>query len=372
MKRFYWYSLIIAVNLSIAIASTTTMLAQPPDPILSPGTITAIQAPPQQTPSPEPLPSLMPSRVPSVAPILRNPTPTQIVISVPTLAPTLPEGIYPTNTPRFSPTPSVIPGDHFWFWRPFPLSRGNWNDFPARGYAYGSTAGGGLPVHHGIDLENTVGTPVQSIGSGRVFYAGPDIEILFGPQPDFYGNVIVIEHDFLAPDGRPIYSLYGHLSRIKVATNDRIEYGTDIGSVGAEGVALGPHLHLEIRLGDPFDYYSTANPELWTQPWENYGVLAARILDPNGEQIKGLRVELIGRGSYLSGWTYESDTVNSDPYYQENLVIGDVRAGEYDLKVGEIRNLLYHDKVTIDPGVVTLIEIHLSQFPEAATATAGS
>jgi murein DD-endopeptidase MepM/ murein hydrolase activator NlpD len=189
------------------------------------------------------------------------------------------------------------------------------------------------------------------------------MQVIFGPRPDFYGNVVVIEHDYLAPDGRPIYSLYGHLSRVDVTAGQRGDFGQTIAAVGATGVAFGPHLHLEIRLGTPLDYYSTYNPELWVTPYENHGVLAARILGPDGTPIKGLRVELIGRGSFLSGWTYETDTVNSDPYFQENLVIGDIRAGQYDLKVGEIRNILYRDVVFIEASVVNLIEIRLPSVP---------
>jgi murein DD-endopeptidase MepM/ murein hydrolase activator NlpD len=307
----------------------------------------------------------LPTHVPSAIPLPAHPSPTVFTVGVPTTVATLPPGVFPTNTPRFSPTPTTVPGDHFWFWRPFERdSSGLVSDAPARGYAYGSSAGGGLPVHHGIDIQNGAGTSIHAIGSGTVFYAGPDLQLTFGPQPDFYGNVIVIEHDFLAPNGQPLFSLYGHLSRVGVATGDRVEYGAVIGAVGSEGVALGPHLHLEMRIGDPFDYYSTYNPELWTRPWENYGVLAARVTGPDGEPVPGARIELIGRGSYMSGWTYEGDTLNSDPYFQENFVLGDLRAGQYDLKVGEIRNIVYRDVVTIEPGIVTFIDIQLSELPQ--------
>jgi murein DD-endopeptidase MepM/ murein hydrolase activator NlpD len=322
-------------------------------------TLLVIATAPTGTPTPG-----TPGVLPSVAPIPAHPTATQFLISAPTLEPTLPPGVFPTNTPRVSPTPTVIPGDHFWFWRPFPRDpNGKVSDAPARGYAFGS-AQGGLQIHHGVDIQNPTGTFVQSIGSGKVFYAGPDLTTLFGPKGDFYGNVVVIEHDFLAPDMHPIYSLYGHLSRVSVATGDEVEYGTMIGSVGAEGVAIGPHLHLEIRLGDPYDYNAVYNPELWYLPWEGFGVFAARVVGPDGELIQGVRLELIGRSSFLSGWTYADDTVRSDPYFRENIVIGDIRAGQYDLKVGEARNILYRDVVVIEAGQVTLIEIHLPELPE--------
>jgi len=321
-------------------------------------TVSGISAPPTVTPTLD--------YVPSAVPIPANPTSTLASISVPTTVPTLIPGVIPTNTPRVQPSPTLVPGDHFWFWRPFPRDpSGRINDAPARGYVYGSTAGGTFAVHHGIDIQNPVGTPIQSIGSGTVFYAGDDIQLLFGPAPDFYGFLVVVEHDFLAPDGRPLYSLYGHMSRLDVATGDPVDYGTQLGTVGAEGIALGPHLHLEIRIGDPFDYYSTYNAELWTRPWDGYGVLALRVLNPDGTLAQGVRVELIGRGSFLSGWTYNTDTVNPDPYFNENIVIADVNAGQYDLKVGEIRDVLYRDVVFIEANVVNFLEIQLTRFPES-------
>lgn len=340
-------------------ATHTVIPSSTPTATIQPMNIVALATPTALAGSPP-----VPTRIPSVVPLPLNASPTQIVVGVPTLAPTLAPGVFPTNTPRFSPTPTVIPGDHFWFWRPFPRDpSGQVNDAPARGYVYGSSAGGSLPLHHGLDIQNPTGTFVQSIGSGSVFFAGPDLDTLFGPQSDFYGNVVVIEHDFLAPDGRRLYSVYGHLSRMNVAMGDIVEYGQNIGSVGSEGVAIGPHLHLEIRIGNPYDYYSTYNPELWVRPWDNYGVLAARIIGPDGQPVKGVRLELIGRGSFLSGWTYGSETVNPDPYFQENFAMGDIRAGQYDLKVGEIRNIVYRDVVTVEAGVVTFIEIQLDEIP---------
>lgn len=297
--------------------------------------------------------------LPSVVPLPLNPTPTQLLITAPTLPPTALPGIFPTNTPRFTYTPTPVAGDHLWFARPFARDpSGQISDTPARGYAYGST-GGGLQLHHGIDIQNPTGTQVLSIGNGRVFYAGDDLSVIFGPAPDFYGNVVVIEHDYLSPSQQRIYSLYGHLSRVLVATGDSVGYGSVIGAVGSEGVALGPHLHLEIRLDKPYDYYSTVNPELWITPWEGFGIFAARVTDPNGNLIPNVRLELIGSGVFMAGTTYASDLVDPDPYYGENIVIGDLRRGQYDLKVGEIRNILYKTVVQIEPGRVNVLDIQL-------------
>jgi murein DD-endopeptidase MepM/ murein hydrolase activator NlpD len=54
---------------------------------------------------------------------------------------------------------------------------------------------------------------------------------------------VVIEH----PGGTR--SLYAHLSRIGVNQGTWVTAGSAIGRVGATGVATGPHLHFEVRLG---------------------------------------------------------------------------------------------------------------------------
>lgn len=50
-----------------------------------------------------------------------------------------------------------------------------------------------LSPHRGVDIANEFGTPVLAVGVGIVFYAGEDIETLFGPQPNFYGRLIVVD-----------------------------------------------------------------------------------------------------------------------------------------------------------------------------------
>jgi murein DD-endopeptidase MepM/ murein hydrolase activator NlpD len=44
-------------------------------------------------------------------------------------------------------------------------------------------------------------------------------------------------------------TLYAHLSRIDVASGDRLQGGGRIGLVGSTGYSTGPHLHFEVRRG---------------------------------------------------------------------------------------------------------------------------
>lgn len=55
-----------------------------------------------------------------------------------------------------------------------------------------------------------------------------------------YGNYVLLEYGSLQ-------CLYGHLSRITVKQDERIEAGTIIGISGSSGKSTGPHLHLRIE-----------------------------------------------------------------------------------------------------------------------------
>ena len=86
--------------------------------------------------------------------------------------------------------------------------------------------------HLGIDYGAPAGTPVQTIGDGRVIFAGPK---------GGAGNLIEIQHS----NGYDTY--YMHLSRILVHTGQRVEQGERIGLVGMTGLATGPHLDFRIE-----------------------------------------------------------------------------------------------------------------------------
>jgi murein DD-endopeptidase MepM/ murein hydrolase activator NlpD len=84
-----------------------------------------------------------------------------------------------------------------------------------------------------VDYGAPVGTPVRTVGSGVVDFAG---------WRNGYGNVVEIKHD------GDRSTLYAHLSRIDVHQGERVDQGVRIGAVGATGWATGPHLHFEFRI----------------------------------------------------------------------------------------------------------------------------
>lgn len=89
---------------------------------------------------------------------------------------------------------------------------------------------------NGIGITAPVGTPVKSVSSGQVAYAG---------QMGTYGKTVILEH------GGGDYSVYGSLDRIDVKKGTRVIKGQTLGAVGATDPGLGPHLHFEIRRGGP-------------------------------------------------------------------------------------------------------------------------
>jgi len=88
-------------------------------------------------------------------------------------------------------------------------------------------------AHLGTDFAATTGTPVRTVGDGVVEFAGVQ---------NGYGNVVYVKHR------NQHVTVYAHLSRIDVRTNQAIDQGTTIGAVGATGWATGPHLHFEFRV----------------------------------------------------------------------------------------------------------------------------
>jgi murein DD-endopeptidase MepM/ murein hydrolase activator NlpD len=86
--------------------------------------------------------------------------------------------------------------------------------------------------HLGIDYAAPIGTPVQTIGDGRVTFAG---------RKGGAGNLIEIQHT----NGYTTY--YMHLSRLLVHAGQHVEQGQRIGLVGMTGLATGPHLDFRIQ-----------------------------------------------------------------------------------------------------------------------------
>ncbi len=98
----------------------------------------------------------------------------------------------------------------------------------ARGYHTGSDYGGG-----------TRGMTIYPIGSGTVYCVSC--------KGKSFGNHVIIKH----PNG--YYSLYAHMSgKPYVKSGQHVNIATKLGKVGSTGNVTGPHLHLELWTGIPW------------------------------------------------------------------------------------------------------------------------
>ncbi|MDA8254525.1 MAG: peptidoglycan DD-metalloendopeptidase family protein [Betaproteobacteria bacterium] len=92
-------------------------------------------------------------------------------------------------------------------------------------------------AHKGVDYGAPTGTRVKATGDGVVEYVGVQ---------GGYGKVVILRHQ------NHYTTLYGHLSGFAsgLRKGNRVGQGDVIGFVGATGLASGPHLHYEFRVGD--------------------------------------------------------------------------------------------------------------------------
>ena len=93
---------------------------------------------------------------------------------------------------------------------------------------------GRVVFHSGLDLTATVGTPVLSVGAGKIAFAG---------EREGYGKLVVVNHS----SGKQ--TRYAHLDQIEVKVGQAVNLGDILGTVGTTGQpdSHEPHLHFEIR-----------------------------------------------------------------------------------------------------------------------------
>ncbi len=90
------------------------------------------------------------------------------------------------------------------------------------------------PGHRGIDYGAPKGTPIYASAKGI-------ISIVCRGWCGGYGTMAIIEH----PD-KDTKTLYAHMSKIAVQTDEEVTQGKIIGYVGSTGRSTGPHLHFEV------------------------------------------------------------------------------------------------------------------------------
>jgi murein DD-endopeptidase MepM/ murein hydrolase activator NlpD len=87
--------------------------------------------------------------------------------------------------------------------------------------------------HLGTDFRARMKTKIYSTNRGRVVFAGN----LF-----FTGNTVILDH------GMDIYTIYAHLSRIKIKVGREVRKGELLALSGNTGRTSGPHLHWGVKV----------------------------------------------------------------------------------------------------------------------------
>ncbi len=103
-------------------------------------------------------------------------------------------------------------------------------------------------VHMGIDLASTAHSRVPAANPGK---------IVFINELGIYGKTIIIDHGF------GLFSMYSHLSKFFVKSNQVVKRREIIGETGRTGLAGGDHLHFGMLIHNTF-----VNPiEWWDKKW---------------------------------------------------------------------------------------------------------
>lgn len=247
---------------------------------------------------------------------------------------------------------------HFDFIKPVP---GGGRTIINKTFPYGSDGDGRYLLHNGIDIAGELGMPVLAVADGTVIVSQADDRELYGWRCDWYGHLVVLELD-QTWQGQPIYVLYGHVLGLTAEVGQHVEKGEPVAEVGVGGAAIVPHLHLEVRVGTN-EFGSTRNPMLWIDPGPTRGVIAGRLIDPQGRPWEGVVVTLIDSSEeetqFINTFSYQGDPqnlINPDELLAENFVFADVKPGEYTLYV-KLQGVEYRQDIQVVEGELTTVEL---------------
>lgn len=141
----------------------------------------------------------------------------------------------PTATPEPTPAPTPPPA-------PAPAATQGFV-WPVQGTItqnFGPTSLGLEPAyegyahfHQGLDIANSMYTPIHAAGAGTVIFAGW--------SNSGYGFCVKIDH------GNGLVTLYGHMAQQpSVSVGESVGAGDLIGKMGSTGASTGPHTHFAV------------------------------------------------------------------------------------------------------------------------------
>ncbi|TQC50752.1 M23 family metallopeptidase [Rhodococcus sp. WS4] len=85
--------------------------------------------------------------------------------------------------------------------------------------------------HNGIDIANSIGTPIRAVTNGTVIETGP---------ASGFGLWVRLQQD----DGT--IGVFGHIDQSLVSVGQQVQAGDQIATMGNRGQSTGPHLHYEV------------------------------------------------------------------------------------------------------------------------------
>jgi murein DD-endopeptidase MepM/ murein hydrolase activator NlpD len=92
--------------------------------------------------------------------------------------------------------------------------------------------------HRGVDFDGQEGEPIYAANDGVVTLVASDFY--------YTGTAVFIDH------GDQLFTMYFHLSRVDVATGDKVTRGQLLGGIGKSGRVTGPHLHFAVKLSGSY------------------------------------------------------------------------------------------------------------------------
>ncbi len=102
--------------------------------------------------------------------------------------------------------------------------------------------------HKGLDIAASPGVDILAAADGKVVFTGSRRRFRS------YGNIVLLDH------GKGTYTQYAHCDRAVCRKGDKVKAGQKIATVGNTGRSTGPHMHMEVRVGDqlynPLAYFS--------------------------------------------------------------------------------------------------------------------
>jgi hypothetical protein len=136
------------------------------------------------------------------------------------------------------------------------------------------------------------------------------------------------------------------------------------------GVAIGSHLHLEVRYGAN-EYAHSRNPVLWLQPEEDEGVIAGLVVDAQGLPVPEIPVTFFRAVEPSKWWRQTLTYADQDPKAPgtplgiddelgENFALGYVPAGDYLVKA-QVGDKDYVQPVSVSAGEVAFVRISAAE-----------